>query len=144
LLHKELDDRLAARRLKPEWRVLLTDLDRLHEIEVEQDGKHFIPRTPVSGVAGKVFQAVGVALPRPDRPVTADRPAHRFLGQPYGQAASPHQRGIVVWPVRHPVSGLRDLVAAAFVELARHGFPQTHGDGRRSYRPGINLRAIRF
>ena len=63
VLRKELEERLAAARLKPEWRELLGDLDRLQEIEVEQDGKRFILRTPVTGVAGKVFQAVGVALP---------------------------------------------------------------------------------
>ena len=63
VLRKELEDRLAAARLKPEWRELLADLDRLQEIEAEQDGKRFILRTPVSGVAGKAFQAVGVALP---------------------------------------------------------------------------------
>ena len=42
---------------------MLRDLDRLQEIELEQDGKRFLLRTPVTGVAGKVFQAVGVALP---------------------------------------------------------------------------------
>ena len=30
---------------------------------MEQDGKHFIVRTPVSGDVGRVFQAVGLALP---------------------------------------------------------------------------------
>jgi hypothetical protein len=49
--------------LKPEWRTLLADLDRLQEMDVEQDGKHFILRTPVTGIAGKVFQALGAALP---------------------------------------------------------------------------------
>jgi len=63
VLRTELEQRLAAARLKPEWRALLADLDRLQEIEAEQDGKRFILRTPVTGVAGKVFQAVGVALP---------------------------------------------------------------------------------
>jgi DDE family transposase len=63
VLRKELEDRLAAARLKPEWRALLADLDRLQEIEVAQDGKRLILRTPVSGITGKVFQAVGVALP---------------------------------------------------------------------------------
>jgi hypothetical protein len=63
VLRKELQDRLAAAHLQPEWRALLADLDRLQEIETEQDGKCFILRTPVTGVAGKVFQAVGVALP---------------------------------------------------------------------------------
>ena len=30
---------------------------------LEQDGKRFLLRTPTTGVAGKLFQAVGVALP---------------------------------------------------------------------------------
>ena len=63
VLRKELEERLAGAGLKPEWRELLADLDRLQEIEAEQDGKRFILRTPVTGVAGKAFQAVGVALP---------------------------------------------------------------------------------
>ena len=49
MLRKELEDRLAAARLKPEWAALLRDLDRLQEIETEQDGKRFILRTPVTG-----------------------------------------------------------------------------------------------
>ena len=63
VLAKELEDRLAATGLKPERRELLADLDRLQEIEVEQDGKRFILRSAVTGMAGKAFQAVGVALP---------------------------------------------------------------------------------
>ena len=63
VLRKELQERLATARLKPEWRELLAALERLQEIEVEQDGKRFILRTPVTGVTGKVFQAVGTALP---------------------------------------------------------------------------------
>src|ERR1700758_5196987 len=63
VLRKELEERLTAARLKPEWRELLADLDRLQGIEVEQDGKHFILRTPVTGVAGKGFPGVGTALP---------------------------------------------------------------------------------
>ena len=63
VLRKELEDRLSAARLKPEWRDLLADLDRLQELTVVQDGKRLILRTPVSGVAGRLFQAVGVALP---------------------------------------------------------------------------------
>ena len=63
VLRKELEERLSSAKLRPEWRALLADLDRLQEIEVEQDGKHLILRTPVTGVAGKVFQAIGTALP---------------------------------------------------------------------------------
>jgi hypothetical protein len=63
ILRKELEDRLSHQALKFEWADVLRDLDRLQEIELEQDGKRFCLRTPVTGVAGKVFQAVGVALP---------------------------------------------------------------------------------
>ena len=63
VLRKALEDRLAAVRLKCEWGTLLMDLDRLQEIETEQDGKRFILRTPVTGDAGHAFQAVGIALP---------------------------------------------------------------------------------
>jgi hypothetical protein len=63
VLRKELQDRLAAAGLVPEWAEVLRDLDRLQEVEVEQDGKRFVLRTPVTGCAGKLFQTLGVALP---------------------------------------------------------------------------------
>jgi transposase len=63
VLRKELRDRLAAAGLAPEWAEVLRDLDRLQEVEVEQDGKRFILRTPTTGCAGKLFQTLGVALP---------------------------------------------------------------------------------
>ena len=63
VVRKALEDRLAAAGVKPEWGRLLMDLDRLQEIEMEQDGKHFIARTPVAGEVGRVFQALGLALP---------------------------------------------------------------------------------
>jgi len=63
ILRKELEERLAVAGMKPEWGELLGDLDRLQEIDAEQDGKRFILRTPTTGVVGKVFQALGIALP---------------------------------------------------------------------------------
>jgi transposase len=63
VMRKALEDRLAAARLKPEGGALRRELDRLQEIETEQDGKHFVLRTPVTGYVGRVFQAIGVALP---------------------------------------------------------------------------------
>ena len=63
VVRKAPDDRLAAADVKPEWGRLLMDLDRLQDIEMEQDGKYFIVRTPVTGDVGRVFQAVGLALP---------------------------------------------------------------------------------
>ena len=63
LLAKELEDGLHRHGVAAEWGDILRDLDRLQEIELEQDGKRFPLRTPTTGVAGKLFQAVGVALP---------------------------------------------------------------------------------
>jgi hypothetical protein len=63
VLRKGLEDRLAAARSRCEWGPLLIDLDRLQEIETQQEGKRFILRTPVTGDVGLAFQAVGVALP---------------------------------------------------------------------------------
>ena len=62
-LRKVLEKHLAAARLKPEWGKLIRELDRLQEIETEQEGKQFLLRTPVTGDVGRVFKAVGVALP---------------------------------------------------------------------------------
>jgi hypothetical protein len=63
VLRKALLDRLTAAGLKPEWAEVLRDLDRLHEVEVEQDGKRFVLRPPVVGGAGKLVPDLGVALP---------------------------------------------------------------------------------
>jgi hypothetical protein len=63
VLQKELADRCADRGFQPEWAEVLRDLDRLQEVELAQDGKRFILRTPVTGCAGKLFQTLGVALP---------------------------------------------------------------------------------
>ena len=63
VLIKELHDRLEAKGLKLEWADIIRDLDRLQEVEIEQDRKRFVLRTQTQGTCGKVFQAVGVALP---------------------------------------------------------------------------------
>src|SRR6202040_980226 len=77
LLVKELEDRLHRHNIAAEWDDILGDLDRLQEIELEQDGKRFLLRTPTTGVAGKLFQAVGVALPPnlQELPLTTPQPA---------------------------------------------------------------------
>ncbi len=46
-----------------EWDQIKQDLEALYEVEVEQDGKTWLLRSPLRGVAGKVFRAVGVAIP---------------------------------------------------------------------------------
>lgn len=63
-LRTALEDRLAERGwVDLEWAQILRDLDRFEQIEVDQGGRRFVLRTDVTGTAGKVFQAVGVAIP---------------------------------------------------------------------------------
>ena len=63
LLQKELADRCRAADITIEWGDLLRDLDRLQQTTIEKDGKRITTRTAVTGQVGRVFQAVGVALP---------------------------------------------------------------------------------
>jgi DDE family transposase len=63
LLRYELQARLAARGEVPEWADVLADLERLQYVEVEQEGKRFRLRTQLQGTCGRVFRAVGVAVP---------------------------------------------------------------------------------
>ena len=74
VLRKALEDRLAAARMKTEWGALIRELDRLQEVETEQDGKHFILRTPATGDVGNIFRAVGIALPPNIRDAEASQP----------------------------------------------------------------------
>jgi transposase len=63
VLRQELQSRLEERGHELEWADVSGDLDRLQMVEVEQDGKRFLLRSEVQGSCGKVFQAVGVAVP---------------------------------------------------------------------------------
>jgi transposase len=76
VLRQELQARLDERGHAFEWADVISDLDRLQMVEVEQDGKRFLLRSEVQGTCGKVFQAVGVAMPPTVQqvPPTAPRP----------------------------------------------------------------------
>jgi Transposase DDE domain len=63
LLRYELQARLAARGDVPEWADVVQDLERLQYVEVEQQGKRFRLRTQLQGTCGRVFRAVGAAIP---------------------------------------------------------------------------------
>jgi Transposase DDE domain len=63
VLRKELDERLAAAGLDPEWGDIVRDLDRVEEITVEQQAKRVVLRSEATPCAAGVFRAVGVALP---------------------------------------------------------------------------------
>jgi transposase len=62
-LRKLLADKLADKKYRFEWAQMIEDIDRIEEVFVDHEEKRFIIRTEADGVAGKVFQAVGVALP---------------------------------------------------------------------------------
>lgn len=63
VLKKELFRRLEASGQRFEWSEIKQDLKSLQEITLEEDGKRLAIRTQCQGTCGKVFQAVGVAIP---------------------------------------------------------------------------------
>lgn len=68
LLMHELNERIRRRGDRHEWADVLRDLSALQEVDVRHNDKHYILRSPLQGVCGKVFQAVGVAIPPSVRP----------------------------------------------------------------------------
>ena len=64
VLFDELQRRLADRGFQVEWADVRRDLAALEEMEVRDGHRCYRLRTPLQGVAGKVLQAVGVAIPR--------------------------------------------------------------------------------
>lgn len=75
LVH-ELQQRLAARGCHIEWDVIRRDLESLAEVEVREGEQWYLLRTALQGVAGKVLQAVGVAVPPAVRLATVVVPNH--------------------------------------------------------------------
>jgi transposase len=58
-----LRERLEDKGCKLEWHDVIRDLAQLMELEITVQGKGYVIRTETNGVAGKVAQACGVALP---------------------------------------------------------------------------------
>lgn len=69
LLMDELKRRLAGHGLKLEWDVIRQDLQALEQVPVRQAGQWYMLRSPLQGIAGKVLQAAGVAVPPSVRPM---------------------------------------------------------------------------
>lgn len=63
VLKKELDYRLVSQGLQFEWADIKQDLKALQEVTLEENGSTFAIRTECQGVCGKVFKAVGIAVP---------------------------------------------------------------------------------
>jgi transposase len=63
VLRKELDRRLESCGQQFEWQDIKRDLKALQDVTIEDNGRGLVVRTACVGSCGKVFQAVGVALP---------------------------------------------------------------------------------
>ncbi len=63
VLRYELQSRLQAKERKFEWADVVRDLERVEQVEVEHQGHRFLLRSQLSGTAGRVFQAAGLAVP---------------------------------------------------------------------------------
>jgi len=63
VLRKELDRRLEKAGHCFEWAEIKQDLKAMQEVTIEDRGKTLALRTECRGTCGKVFQAIGVAIP---------------------------------------------------------------------------------
>jgi len=63
VLRYELQSRLKAKGRSFEWADVIRDLERVEQVQVEHEGKRFLLRSQLTGSAGRVFQAAGVAVP---------------------------------------------------------------------------------
>jgi hypothetical protein len=63
VLRKELDHRLEKAGHDFEWADITQDLKNLQEIAIQDNNKKLAIRSECKGVCGKIFQAVGVAIP---------------------------------------------------------------------------------
>jgi transposase len=63
VLRKELQNCLEKSGYDFEWYHIKQDLKALQRVEIAENGHRFAIRTQSQGVCGKIFQAVGVAMP---------------------------------------------------------------------------------
>ena len=76
LLRKRLQDRLEAKGWRLEWADVIRDVEELVEMEISVQGKGYVISSETQGVAGKVAQACGVALPPTLRPCAGPAAEH--------------------------------------------------------------------
>lgn len=76
LLRKRLQDRLEERGWHLEWADVVRDFEELVETEISVGGKGYVIRSEARGVAGKVAQAAGLALPPTLRPCAGPEEEH--------------------------------------------------------------------
>ncbi len=72
MLRKELLRRLEEAGHDLEWSDIIQDLEALQQTVIEENGKRLAVRTECQGACGKVFKAIGVAVPPTIREVQAE------------------------------------------------------------------------
>jgi len=68
-LEVDLHRRLEERNIGVSWPDLMRDLAQVHAVQVELDGRNYLLRTNLKGVAFQVFSAAGVRPPSPVTPL---------------------------------------------------------------------------
>ena len=63
VLRKELERHLEKAGHFFEWSHIKQDLQALQETHIEENGNQLAIRSKAEGVCGKVFQAIGMAMP---------------------------------------------------------------------------------
>ena len=64
VLLRELENRMEKAGLEFHWKEIRQDLQALQEITIKEKDRQILIRTECQGLCGKVFKAVGVALPQ--------------------------------------------------------------------------------
>jgi Transposase len=68
-LEVDLHRRLEERNITVSWLDLMRDLAQVHAVQVELDGRRYLLRTDLKGVAYQAFSAAGVRPPSPVTPL---------------------------------------------------------------------------
>jgi transposase len=69
-LEVDLHRRLEERNIGVSWPDLLRDLAQVHAVQVEIEGRNYLLRTELKGVAYQAFSVAGVRPPSPVTPLS--------------------------------------------------------------------------
>jgi len=95
IVQKHLDDLLREAGIKPEWKLLLRDLDRLTQTTIRHNGADWRVRSDASPTIAALFKHARIALPprahqpRPPPEVTPPKRAPKRRGRPPRSATPP-------------------------------------------------------
>jgi hypothetical protein len=93
-LQKHLDDLLREAGMRPEWKVLLRDLDRMTETTIRHNGADWRVRSDASPTVAALFRHAHIAMPprahqpRPPPPASPPKRAPKRRGRPPRSATS--------------------------------------------------------